>query len=645
MYGNNLNKKCVLSQKYLDISRKRLIFAENFLKTANMTINHRLRTVFFWMMLFASSCVSAQTPECKDTAEHRRLEQAMWDCCAQDSAEVLYQACVDFQNHARADGDMFSAYTAWVSGVMYNLGRMNIQDAYHITQVMKEDIKANNEDSEERYFVPNMMGHVYNTCGNIPGALEEFQKSVELIKGTKYEKDGLAFIYLALAHVQLNNDLKESLHWVDVVMQVLDQHHDSWNYYRAMADAYAIKAIAEFKLHRYDAFRQCMLQSDEANRKNESPSSDLFVPYANVYRTLLNGDTEKALEEAEDLPNQKERYLVKCDIYRYIGDNDKAFMTQRELMQKCDSITGVMIAENMSQMEHDIQMMKRGQKMARVLNIILSVVVVLALLFIVLLHRNIFLRRRYNKKLKAKNEELREANRLVIAADHVKTEFIRSMSHEIRTPLNIINGFSKVLSDDENELESEERKSIVRTMSESTRQITSLVNKMQALVNENKTELLNNLDMTDVVDICNRAIKAMPWTDPQRIKVVFDNQIQSGNTRLCTHIDSLLQMLGNLLENAVKFTEQGQITLKLWKDKTHFHFTVEDTGCGIPQDKIDTIFDRFTKVDEFKEGLGLGLAYCRETAVKLGGSLTLNKTSDEGTTFTLSLPILLKVKK
>ena len=610
-----------------------------------MTINHRLRTVFFWMMLFASSCVSAQTPECKDTAEHRRLEQAMWDCCAQDSAEVLYQACVDFQNHARADGDMFSAYTAWVSGVMYNLGRMNIQDAYHITQVMKEDIKANNEDSEERYFVPNMMGHVYNTCGNIPGALEEFQKSVELIKGTKYEKDGLAFIYLALAHVQLNNDLKESLHWVDVVMQVLEQHHDSWNYYRAMADAYAIKAIAEFKLHRYDAFHECMLQAEEANRKNESPSSDLFVPYANVYQTLLNGDTGKALEEAEALSNKKERYLVKCDIYRYIGDNDKAFMTQRELMQKCDSITGVMIAENIGQMEHDIQMIKKQQKMARVMNVILSVVVVLSLLFILLLHRNIFLRRRYNKKLKAKNEELREANRRVMTADEMKTEFIRTMSHEIRTPLNIINGFSQILTGDENELESEERRNIAKTISDSTHQITSLVNKMQALVNMNIDNLQTMVEEINPSEVCQRAILSMPDTDPEVIKVVFDDQTNLDGQKLTTNRDSLLQMLGNLLENAVKFTEQGQITLTLKHDKTHFHFTIEDTGCGIPADKIDTIFKRFTKVDEFKEGLGLGLAYCSETAEKLGGSLTLDKTSDEGTAFTLTLPIQIKVNK
>ena len=104
-------------------------------------------------------------------------------------------------------------------------------------------------------------------------------------------------------------------------------------------------------------------------------------------------------------------------------------------------------------------------------------------------------------------------------------------------------------------------------------------------------------------------------------------------------------MLGNILENAAKFTDQGYIRLTLKKVKEYFHFTIEDTGCGIPSDKIGTIFNRFTKVDEFKEGLGLGLAYCHETVGKLGGTLTLDKTSAEGTTFTLSLPIKLKTNK
>ena len=98
-------------------------------------------------------------------------------------------------------------------------------------------------------------------------------------------------------------------------------------------------------------------------------------------------------------------------------------------------------------------------------------------------------------------------------------------------------------------------------------------------------------------------------------------------------------MLENLLENSVKFTTEGFIRLTLRNDGRMMWFTVEDSGCGIPQDKISTIFDRFVKVDEFKEGLGLGLAYCHETAEKLGGELTLDHTSEAGTTFTLRLPL------
>jgi signal transduction histidine kinase len=134
----------------------------------------------------------------------------------------------------------------------------------------------------------------------------------------------------------------------------------------------------------------------------------------------------------------------------------------------------------------------------------------------------------------------------------------------------------------------------------------------------------------------------MPPVDTAHVKIELDDQTAGYSKKLTTNSDSLLQMLGNILENAAKFTDEGYIKLTLRKDKAYFHFTIEDTGCGIPVDKINTIFERFTKVDEFKEGLGLGLAYCHETVAKLGGTLTLDYTSEAGTSFTLSLPIKLK---
>jgi len=566
----------------------------------------------------------------------------MWASCQQDSQQVVYDACMAYLAHAKEDGDMLEAGSSWVCGIMYSLGKMNISSAYHIAQGLKADIMSGPYAEEGQYFISNMMGHVYNTCGNIPGAEAEFLKSAEQIKGTSFEVDGLAFIYLAIAHVHLNNSLKQTLHWLDVTEEELEKNKGSWNYYRCLADVYAIRAIVRFKQKNFDAFRQCIAKMDEAEKMNKVPSGDLFTPYARIYQTLLEKGSTQALAEADSLNNLKEQYLLKCDIYRYIGADDKAFLTQRELMHKRDSITGLMIAENIDRVEEEMELMRRSHKMGRLMNYVLVGAMVLLILAIILLHRNILIRRKFSKRLIAKNEELRAAYKHVAAADEMKTEFIRNVSHEIRTPLNIINGFTQVLADQGSDMGDTERKAISNTIGNSTRQITSLVNKMLALANDSTKDLLSEVDMTDGLEICQKAIADMPDVDPNRIKVSLDDQT-GGDKMLYTHGDSLLQMLGNILENSVKFTEEGHIILKVRtekeKNRKMMFFTVEDTGCGIPSDKVGTIFQRWVKADEFKEGLGLGLAYCWETAQKLGGSLRLVETSEKGTTFELGLPV------
>ena len=607
-----------------------------------MAINHWVRALLIVAALLTAPKVLAQQPHCKDSAEHIRLREAMWASCKQDSQQVVYDACMAYLAHVKEDGDMLEASSSWVCGIMYSLGKMNISSAYHIAQGLKAEIMSGPFAEEGQYFISNMMGHVYNTCGNIPGAEAEFLKSAEQIKGTSFEVDGLAFIYLAIAHVHLNNSLKQTLHWLDVTEEELEKNKGSWNYYRCLADVYAIRAIVRFKQKNFDAFRQCIAKMDEAEKMNKVPSGDLFTPYARIYQTLLEKGSTQALAEADSLNNLKEQYLLKCDIYRYIGADDKAFLTQRELMHKRDSITGLLIAENIDRVEEEMELMRRSHKMGRLMNYVLVGAMVLLILAIILLHRNILIRRKFSKRLIAKNEELRAAYKHVAAADEMKTEFIRNVSHEIRTPLNIINGFTQVLADQGSDMGDTERKAISNTIGNSTRQITSLVNKMLALANDSTKDLLSEVDMTDGLEICQKAIADMPDVDPNRIKVSLDDQT-GGDKMLYTHGDSLLQMLGNILENSVKFTEEGHIILKVRtekeKNRKMMFFTVEDTGCGIPSDKVGTIFQRWVKADEFKEGLGLGLAYCWETAQKLGGSLRLVETSEKGTTFELGLPV------
>ena len=562
-------------------------FCRDFSNNLNgMSINHYIISVA--AVLLMATQLSAQEPHCKDTVEHSRLMQAMWESCLQDSQQVVYDACLAFRQHAMADNNMLEASTSWVCGIMYSLGKMNISSAYHIVQGLKGDIESSQFAEEGRYFVSNMMGHVYNTCGNIP------------------------------------------------------KNRNSWNFYRCLADVYAIRSIVMFKLKDYDAFQRCIDKMEEAENMNKTPSADLFTPYARIYRTLREKGKDEALAEAETLPNLKEQYLLKCDIYRYIGDNEKAFMTQRELMHKRDSITGVMIADNMDRMEDEVELMKKSQKMAKVMNYILLGFALLALLTIVLMARNIIMRRKYNKKLMAKNLELKTAYKKVAAADEMKSEFIKNVSHEIRTPLNIINGFSQVLAEMGPDMGDKERSVVAKNIGHSTYQITSLVNKMLAIAHDSTKDLMEMAAQIDGIGVCRKAIENMPVVDAEKIKVKLDDQT-NGDCTLYTNGDSLLLMLSYILENSAKFTEKGHIILKVRTEKQNNRkmmlFSVEDTGCGIPSDKQGTIFQRWMKADEFKEGLGLGLAYCWETAQKLGGELTLDQTSEAGTTFTLRLPV------
>jgi hypothetical protein len=170
-----------------------------------------------------------------------------------------------------------------------------------------------------------------------------------------------------------------------------------------MADVYAIRAIVNFKQKNYTDFRKNLEKMNEVAKKNNLSQGDVFVPYARVYEQVLDGKTEQALAASDSLRNLKEQYLLRCDIYRYIGDYDKAFLIQRELMHKRDSITGIVIAENIDINEKEISLLMEQQKMSKRMNLILWHTVFLALCVIALMTRNILIRRRSRKRLMAKN--------------------------------------------------------------------------------------------------------------------------------------------------------------------------------------------------------------------------------------------------
>ena len=236
--------------------------------------------------------------------------------------------------------------------------------------------------------------------------------------------------------------------------------------------------------------------------------------------------------------------------------------------------------------------------------------------------------------------QLKKAYEQVIETDKMKTAFIQNISHEVRTPLNIISGFSQVIADPELDADIEERREIARMTQKNARLITSLIDEMLLVsVNEGREKVAkeNQVELNDLIrDLLQEAEANL---SPQT-KISFESELPDDFTILSN--EYMLKIIINaLIDNAEKNTPEGSITIKASQPSDNeITLTVEDTGCGIPAEEAEHIFERFVKLDTFKEGIGLGLPLCRMLIEKLGGTVRLDTTYTQGARFVVTLPIL-----
>ena len=247
------------------------------------------------------------------------------------------------------------------------------------------------------------------------------------------------------------------------------------------------------------------------------------------------------------------------------------------------------------------------------------------------------------QKMKAeteqRNEELIVAKNLAEEADKKTTAFIQDISHQIRTPLNIIGGFAQVLRDGNDMLSEEEKAAITNDMLQNSHTITNIVNNwVMTLVLENTVVIVGN-DIVNCNELCTQATDYISLRNPETVKLEIQTTIPD-SLQIQTNKMYVLKILRELLYNANKYTNNGSITISNKQlDSNHVCFRVSDTGPGIPLDDRERIFNQFTKLNSFNEGLGMGLYLCRRLATLLGGSLDLDITYTNGASFVLILPI------
>ena len=246
--------------------------------------------------------------------------------------------------------------------------------------------------------------------------------------------------------------------------------------------------------------------------------------------------------------------------------------------------------------------------------------------------------RRMKEALQIQSRELIIAKERAEESNRMKSAFLANMSHEIRTPLNSIVGFSNLLTSDQIELSKDEKLHFSDIIKQNSEILLNLINDVLDLSRIETGRMEIKLSDCDIVSMCNSVIESMKVTC--RKPISFDFNCDRKDIVIYTDETRLRQVLVNLFTNSIKFSEEGTITLSITEksDEGMIYFSVTDNGCGIPKEDAERVFERFVKLDQFKQGTGLGLQLCQQFITRLGGKIWVDTGYSKGAKIVFTHP-------
>ena len=218
--------------------------------------------------------------------------------------------------------------------------------------------------------------------------------------------------------------------------------------------------------------------------------------------------------------------------------------------------------------------------------------------------------------------------------DRLKSAFLANMSHEIRTPLNAIVGFSSLLAETDSRSERQEYIKIVQENNELLLQLISDILDLSKIEAGTFNFVYTNVDVNET---CAEIIKSMSMKVGKGIELIFEEPFPE--CYIYTDKNRFTQVISNFINNALKFTQQGSITLG-YEQVSHqkIKFYVRDTGMGIPEEKQKSVFERFVKLNTFVQGTGLGLSICKSIVSQMGGEIGVDSAEGIGSCFWFTHP-------
>lgn len=537
-----------------------------------------------------------------------------------DSAR-FFPAVKKLESYLQKQNDVHGYYTQRCNEMVFLLNQQKIFEAYMKGRELSIELREKNLENE-MYMAYNMLGHINRICGNKIAAKRNFYRALDLMEQQGYYEN-MPPIYMNIVNVEMGDNPQEAMELLSKAKEIAEKYAPERVFdieTRRTVSYYNAGDIPKF-LEGYKAYKEGVKEG----------KSSVHGRTMEVYYLASQGETDKAIELAkEELGDDGEEIITL--LYEKSGRWKEAYENLRKSSITNDSVNNVALANSMMGIRDQLAMndmenkSSRNRLIALTIGFVLLVLLVLAQVYIVLSRR---------KHLK----EMQKAYRRAAESEKMKAAFIQNITHEVRTPLNIISGFSQVIADPELTDSVEERQYMSEMMQKSAHQITSLIDEIIGLSLIESTDKMRRDDTPYINRMLRQTIQEYEAIANKGVAIRLESSLDDEFT-LKTNENMLKRIVSALLENAVKFTEMGSIFVNASQVGNQLQIAVEDTGCGIPESEVEHIFDRFVKLDSFKEGIGLGLPLSRKLAQQLDGNVTLDTTYTEGARFVVTIPII-----
>ena len=571
-------------------------------------------------ILSGSSTVLAAVDYSNDK-DYKMLYDAMHHAFNDGDSAKFYPALEALQKYLLDKEDLHGYYTQRCNEIVFQMNRQRIYEAYKLARELSKELREKKVDTE-MYMAMNMMGHINRYCGNKEEAKENWREVLKLMEENGYYSS-MPSIYMNIVNVALDDSVEEADSLLEAAKIIALKHCPE-----RVFDIETRRTLSYYYRGDYDKF----LKGYEAYKKGVAEGkSSVHGRSIEVYHEALLGHTDEAVKMAREELGDEGMDAISI-IYEKAGRWEEAFHALKQQTEASDSIDNVVLTNSMMGIRDEMMIYEAERKTARNQLYMLSAVIILLTLLATALFYITQSRRRHLK-------ELKKAYAQALESDKMKTAFIQNISHEVRTPLNIISGFSQVIADPDLNAGFEERREIAMMTQKNARLITTLIDEMLLISLNDNSEATKKDNTVEVNKLMRYLLQEMKPNISTKTELRYESTLPD-DFNFLTNEFQLRIIVNALVDNAIKNTPEGSIILKADRPSDDLlTLVVEDTGCGIPAKEAEHIFERFVKLDTFKEGIGLGLPLCRMLIEKLGGSIRLDTSYTKGARFVVTLPI------